>query len=274
MTHQVHHYCSTSVFLSIIAKKQIWLTALSQSNDHLEGKWMLQHWLDLFDRSNEPNRHLLKKGARIAVENTLYHNIALGTCFSEDSDLLSQWRGYADDGAGFSISFDKSGLEDLAAEDKSGLSLSMSKISYGYINITETNLVVKILSDAFGEDAKKYREGNDGVGDLKLRFTPEKYKIQKDAARRLFTVKNRAFSEEKEWRLFAYDSISNLRGVEFRESRGAISPFVKLAIPINIIRGVTLGPTNKTPIKIIEEALKVYGIECHVSRSSASYRAS
>lgn len=233
---------------------------------------MLRYWLDLFERSNDPKRRLEKKGAQLAVENTLYHYVALGTCFSEEGDLLSQWRGYAGDGTGFSISFDKAALAAIASKSADTLPLTMSKVYYGEKDIEQTNEVEKILHEAFGEDAAKYRQGPNGIGNVLLRFTPEKHKKQQRAARSLFTIKNDAFSEECEWRLFTFESISKLSGVEFRESRGVLSPFVRLKLPVDAIRGVTLGPTNKTPIKTVKDALKTYGIDCHVSRSSASYR--
>lgn len=274
MVEIVHHYCSPSVFLSLIKHKQLWLTSLSQSNDHLEGTWMLRYWLDLFTRSKDASKRLEKRGAQIAVETVLSHNVALGTCFSEDGDLLSQWRGYAVDGTGFSVGFDKEGLEKIASRPELTPNLSMMKVSYGYQDMEQVNDVVRALHAAFGDDAKKYQEGGDGTGSMSLEFTPEKHEAQKDAARSLFTVKNGAFAEEREWRLFAFESIRKIVGVEFRESRGVLSPFIKLDIPADLIRCVRLGPTNKTSRRVIEEALKVSAIDCPVYTSNASYRGS
>jgi hypothetical protein len=51
----------------------------------------------------------------------------LGFCLSEDGDLLSQWRGYADDATGVSIGFSKDYLKQFAeasrGQEKSGFSL-------------------------------------------------------------------------------------------------------------------------------------------------------
>ncbi|MCL1627248.1 DUF2971 domain-containing protein [Roseibaca sp. V10] len=272
MVGQVHHYCSASVFLSFIKNKEIWLTALSQSNDHLEGTWMLRKWLELFDRSKDQDKTLKKKGARFAVETILDMYVALGTCFSEERDLLSQWRGYAADGTGFSISFDKEALTALASNSTETLPLTMSKVYYGHKDNKQSNEVIRILNDAFGEDAEKYKEYPDGIGDRQLAYTREKFKQQKNATRLLFTIKNEAFAEEREWRLFTFESVSKIKGVEFRESRGVLSPFVKFKIPVEAIRGITLGPTNKTPLKTIKNALQIHGITCPVSPSNASYR--
>lgn len=271
MVRDVHHYCSPSVFLSLIKNKELWLTSLSQSNDLLEGTWMLRHWLEKFN-SSDPKQRLRRRGAQLSVESILHHNVALGVCFSEESDLLSQWRGYAQDGSGFSVTFDKAKLQRFAADFDGGTPLALSKIAYGYKDLERTNDVVRLLHGAFGADADKYQEGKDGFGSMSLEFTPEKHRQQREAARSLFSVKNEAFAEEKEWRLFVFDSIDSIKSVEFRESRNVLSPFIRVRIPTDVVLGVTLGPTNRTPISMVEAALKVHNIDGWVARSNASYR--
>jgi hypothetical protein len=43
----------------------------------------------------------------------LQYFFAVGFCLSEEGDLLSQWRGYADDGCGVAIGFESSFFSDL-----------------------------------------------------------------------------------------------------------------------------------------------------------------
>lgn len=270
MIDEIHHYCSPSVFLSLIKNKELWLTSLSQSNDKLEGTWMLHHWLERFRA--DPSKRLLRRGAQFAIERVLRENVALGVCFSEDRDLLSQWRGYAQDGAGFSVTFDSEKLQRLARDSGGGSPLALAKISYGYQDVVEVNEIARKLFSAFGEDAEKYHEGPDGYGTMSLSFTPEKRQQQKEVVRNLFTVKNGAFKEEREWRLFFYGSIDEIDNVEFRESRNILSPFVRLKVPANAIVGVTLGPTNRTSQTMVEAVLKTYEIKSWVRVSNASYR--
>lgn len=107
---------------------------------------------------------------------------------------------------------------------------------------------------------------------MSLSLTPEKTQRQKNAASDLFTVKNGAFKEELEWRLFLFGSRYEMKNIEFRESANLISPFIRLPIPADIIVGVTLGPTNPTPMDLIETLLEKNGLESWVKRSRASYR--
>ncbi|MFP5478666.1 MAG: hypothetical protein ACLGIE_03095 [Alphaproteobacteria bacterium] len=136
----------------------------------------------------------------------------------------------------------------------------------------QINALIKNLNDVFGSDAEKYQESPDGLGSVSLEFTREKHERQRSTARELFTVKNGAFREEREWRLFVYDSMSNISDVEFRESRGTLSPYVRLKVPVDAIVGVTLGPTNKTSEAMVKAALEAYEVDAWVKRSNASYR--
>ncbi|MCU0821066.1 MAG: hypothetical protein MUC95_01155, partial [Spirochaetes bacterium] len=66
----------------------------------------------------------------------------------------------------------------------------------------------KKLAEAFLEDARKYSE-HDGLGSLHIDFGKDgsKHAVYEDAARSLYTVKNGAFKEEKEWRIFMFKNV-------------------------------------------------------------------
>ncbi|MEF3048752.1 DUF2971 domain-containing protein [Pseudotabrizicola sp. L79] len=152
MTEELTYYCGEHVFLSFLKSKQLWLTSLSQSNDAAEGHWMRHYWLDLFKRE----QRLERQGAALCMDTASHDRLALGVCFSEERDLLSQWRGYAADGAGFSITFYREALEAVANEHPAS-KLQLTKIAYGYQDFEEINAIVRVLHDAFGEDARLYK---------------------------------------------------------------------------------------------------------------------
>lgn len=124
----LYHYCSLSAFTSITSSKEIRLTDLLKSNDYLEGTWLF----DTIDASlyllnikfqeylapdwpvalqSEESRNKLFSEFRQyvnAARKKQRDNYAFyGFCLSEEEDLLSQWRGYADDGQGVAIGFSK-----------------------------------------------------------------------------------------------------------------------------------------------------------------------
>jgi hypothetical protein len=270
MTEELTYYCGEHVFLSFLENKQLWLTSLSQSNDAAEGHWMRNYWLDLVKRE----RRLERRGAALCMDTASHDRLALGVCFSEERDLLSQWRGYAADGAGFSITFYREALEAVAINHPAS-KLQLTKIAYGYQDLEEINDIVRVLHNAFGEDARLYNESN-GTGSMALDFGPngEKHAKYENAAKSLFTAKNGAFSEEKEWRLFTYGNLSSISGVKLRGTGKAISPYIPITIPTEAVSQVTLGPTNQTPRHVLEFALAHNGLsEVSLRASKASYQA-
>lgn len=274
MADELTYYCDEHVFLSFLQTKKLWLTSLTQSNDSAEGRWMRDHWLNLFLRDQSEAKRLQRRGAAICMDAASQDRFALGVCFSEERDLLSQWRGYAADGAGYSITFRRQALDGVASAHASS-ELELTKIAYGNQDFDEINAIVRVLHDAFGEDAKLYDERN-GTGAISLDFGPhgEKHKRYQEAARSLFRVKNGAFREEKEWRLFTFGCLSSMGGVQLRGTGKAISPYIPIEIPAEAVSQVTLGPKNQTPQEVLKFALKQNGLSKVVVRtSSASYQA-
>jgi hypothetical protein len=274
MTEELTYYCSERVFLSFLETKKLWLTSLTQSNDSAEGRWMRNYWLDLFLKERSEEIRLQRRGAALCMDTASHDRYALGVCFSEERDLLSQWRGYAADGAGYAITFYREALERVA-KDHPESKLELTKIAYGEQDFDEINAIVRVLHEAFGEDAKLYSESN-GTGNIALDFGPngEKHLKYEEAARSLFTAKNGAFREEKEWRLFTYGKLSSIGGVKLRGTGKAISPYIPITIPEDALSQVTLGPTNQTPRHVLEFALKHNGLSRVAIRTSgASYQA-
>jgi len=130
MVEYLSHYCGARVFLPFLSSKKLWLTALSQSNDSLEGKWMRQHWIDRVPRADAKAR-TKKRGMGTVLDVATHDKVALGICFSEEDDLLSQWRGYADNGSGFSLAFHKEVLGKIPEVSEPDGSLKLLKIAYG-----------------------------------------------------------------------------------------------------------------------------------------------
>ena len=118
----VYHYCSIETFFSIITTKKLWLTYSNNTNDYLENRWIDTSINDyVFQNINDKNRELFQKTLQNYQINKVPPFIC---CFSEDGDMLSQWRAYANNGLGVSIGFNvKYFMESL-------------NIKYGFPNAT------------------------------------------------------------------------------------------------------------------------------------------
>ena len=123
------HYCSNEAFLSILRTRELWLSDFSLSNDHLEGKWLRKL---LTERWSKQNLYPLEYERLTAhVDAVIDTFVAGGFCLSEEDDLLSQWRGYADNGAGVSIGFEGSYLEKISGEEDQPSLVELRQVVYG-----------------------------------------------------------------------------------------------------------------------------------------------
>lgn len=126
----LYHYCSTETLVSIVTNRTIRLSSLTLSNDSQEGLLILDIFLQLAKEAG------LSGGDLSRFENSLRTAYDLfdghGFCLSEQGDLLSQWRGYADDGRGVCIGFNKPYLEKLGSSlrETGKRNFSLKKLIY------------------------------------------------------------------------------------------------------------------------------------------------
>jgi hypothetical protein len=106
----LYHYCPLQGFMGILQSKSFWLGQLSTMNDYMEHSWLkkialerldeLQAESRLLDATEQAMRTRFYSALQIQLQ-TVAHFDPYCACFSEDGDVLSQWRAYADDGRGF-----------------------------------------------------------------------------------------------------------------------------------------------------------------------------
>ena len=196
----LYHYCSNSAFFSIVTNKTVRLSYLPLSNDFYEGNWIQKILRDAFDRVglSENDIEYLTEFA----QGWRSEKLEFGLCLSEEGDLLSQWRGYAEDGQGMCIGFNQDYLEKLCE----GSELRLVKMRYEYEDKVET-LVRQIERD-------KQEVEKEGV---KIEFLQNPYCnniLDKHFMVVILdkyyweTLKNPAFGEEKEGLFFLLVDLS------------------------------------------------------------------
>jgi Protein of unknown function (DUF2971) len=283
----IYHYCSNASFLSIISTRSIWASEFSLSNDLLEGKWIRRVFSDCCDERKIPEDE--RTGLLVMLDALSEYIGAAGFCMSEESDLLSQWRAYSDNACGVSIGFNSDYLEllsDLKRKRDDEFNAALRQVEY------EAERQKALIKDAL-----EHIFSHSGKGAFErltlLTNTPEKEKERKDAILslglamfllfpNLYSFKNPAFREEREWRLISLVTPANtsqgfdIDRMDFRPLLDRIIPYRTIAledIGKNAIAEVVLGPRNITPERVVEAALMRYGWgKIPVRRSSASYR--
>ncbi|WP_165505272.1 DUF2971 domain-containing protein [Rhizobium leguminosarum] len=278
-----YHYCSASAFFHIIKNKSVWLSSLTASNDSMEGKWLSNiigiaaHRWGISEFERPP---------LISLVRDIEHNLdCLGFCMSEAADSLSQWRGYADDGAGFGIGFSDTFIEEFTDPD--------DPLVFAQKIVYKVEDQLKLLEPISAQIVQAIRDGafsSAGRGGLlgPVKTDEEReteQKRYKEAHGRLFKaitsdiqlffkIKNAAFSEEQEWRLSRM-AIKPLNDLEFRVTGPKVIPYLEQSFAeINDpITDVLIGPKNPNPKDVVIGFLARHGFDhVFVDTSGASYR--
>lgn len=208
----LYHYCSLSAFTSITSSKEIRLTDLLKSNDYLEGKWLYEaidfalnslkaQWrqhpvLDkLEDLQLEESRNLLFSVFCKYIEQTQTNQTAndafYGFCLSEEKDLLSQWRGYADDGQGVAIGFSKEFFQSICDPLPENPLIGFNSVKYS------SEELLQFLADEMSSFILLIKNPEN----IALPEESSKLRLSKDS----IFFKNHSFKEEKEWRFVFRD---------------------------------------------------------------------
>ncbi|MFA9378346.1 MAG: DUF2971 domain-containing protein [Lachnotalea sp.] len=316
----LYHYCGNIKCFSILQSKTIRLCDIRKSNDYNE---LQIFYPDIFNcvlksymNNPFPLTYSGKKDIDAMMEllefsqslwedrflNGDFSNFVM--CFSEGSDSLSQWRGYADYGKGCCLGFSHDLLQQYCLNSKGVLRLE--KVEY----ITDEQVVSmaeKYSNEALMElrtlrqwivDNMTYKnEDPDTDGLLSFNFNCLLENLINDSLK----YKSIGFNEENEWRLFlsnhAYkqpgwvcgneqidlgpngfaETIAYLKNkIEFNITSDDIIPYLPIKFSEfrnNPIEELWLGPKNKISKSDIELFIKQSGYEnMNVIYSNISYR--
>lgn len=295
----VYHYCSESVFKEIIQKKTLRFSDITRSNDSAELRWITKHIEPAFtEELNKAKENALFKEVYQTIDltklfkemnNAFFHEAIYGkdnffwyfvSCLSLEGDMLSQWRGYADDGKGFSIGFNREIFEKYYTSGFNYLSIHSGKVEY------DEQKHIVIVKDCM----RKLFAG--------LLSAAEKSSICDDVICHAFFdcfqalivksvfIKNPFFHEEKEWRMgvgtfrkscnskYIYLVRNNVREkyrLNYRNKNGVNILYFDLKFTPDTIERIILGPKNKMDLSELDILLKDNGIKCKIDKSEGTY---
>lgn len=260
------HYTSQTGLMGIISSEKIWATNIKFLNDEQE----CQHAIGLIKEivptskitSVHPD-HAVYKQYVSALENDLdliddYLTQHVFTfSFSQETDLLSQWRGYCSEDNGFCLVFN---IEEIFKQIKFEFD---KKEKYELDNVYLIACIYKKedkekrIKNVLNKYWSRYLSASDETGkksiieDLLLEI-------------RLFAsyFKHPSFSEEKEKRIIVILNYAADSDLKFREGRFSLIPYIELPISKGSINRICIGPTlNKELSKRALETFleKIYG---------------
>lgn len=312
----IYHYCSIDTFLNIIKNSTIRMSDVGKSNDYMETKWLLDYFEDEVIRQYQENPIKLNDGyicglndietikflVRNEKEKMLKATDQLFyiSCFSENGDKLSQWRGYADDGNGVSIGFKTKGLRSLSENEEL---LILRKVTYPSKKTTPNEIMdyaKEFLSDIYNALI------NNETKDIFLNRNSSSYVLMLSSIiLQLDSVfyKNPEFQEEEEWRLVLNDELSKYgtdwnywyndekentlgefnqcfpKGLEFKSTRKKIISYFDLSFKgrkDEIIDKIIIGPKSEIEESDVHQVLSYYGYnasnDISIEKSKSTYR--
>lgn len=250
----VYHYCSVEAFLNIIQSSTLWLSDVLKSNDSKEETWIREKINDKIEKllTEIDLRALEAWQTWSQINNTLSGTIYV-SCFSQQKDCLSQWRGYAQDGQGMAIGFSKEFLQILNRP----YSLKFDRIIY------KERIQNKFISKIVNENIKKMTRT--GVGHAALELTSN-YMLD------FPLYKNPSFEDENEWRIILLSNPDHQGNGSFRDfkflapkfrvNNGSIISYIEMDfsnIKNDFIKEIWIGPKSKIIKKDIVNLLAAEG---------------
>jgi Protein of unknown function (DUF2971) len=278
----LYHYCSNDAFLSIIQTGRIRLSSLPLSNDSMEGKLVGKLLSKLV-----PNK-ILKKKIRQQFQETIEHidnhYMGFGFCLTTLNDRLSQWRGYADNGSGVAIGFSRKYLNQLITQNSIyHPTLAFKKVIYDSKTQKDTikpiaKEMIDLINnhDALGSGLEPLNaednntESSEASKIIPFRDTHADLTSNTFYRNNMFILKHSGFKEEHEWRLVTtYLAQHIIENLLYRSHTTGITPYLEINLEnsvsrkndLPIIEKVILGPKNKTPKTVFDQALNSIKID-------------
>lgn len=287
---ELFHYTGLPGLIGILQNRGgLWANDVRCMNDTGElalGERILEDALN--SASDFPSFSLL---ARLRLHPAYLSAQVFGVCFSRNPDLLSQWRAYADDGAGFAIGFNTEKLKclQLQVEGKPlDLGTRMSLVPMLYDEEKQQECAKRLVRETLVELHRVGRtELHDAEAQMLATVVAANFKTF------ALSCKSSAFREELEHRLavgFLQDSIlpygksprATTPRCKFRAGRYGITPYVELRVPDGEIERTlsrfVIGPrqpTQDTEAKLRMLLANVGVIEWSsfpIENASATYR--
>lgn len=217
----LYHYCSNDKCFSILKSRSLRLSDIQKSNDYRELNLFFPRLIyeveDIYKNKPFPFRYndYIDEQAFFEMTKSSYYywreQFSSGkfsnyvVCFSEYADSLSQWRGYADNGKGCCLGFSKKVLTDYC--NKNNDVLRLEKVEY--LSDRQITNRIHIAAIACVDAIRDMRgwivdnmtyDDNDPDTDKLLHYNFDGFieNVFIDSLQ----FKSKAFSEEKEWRIF------------------------------------------------------------------------
>jgi hypothetical protein len=211
--YDLYHYTTASGFFGIASSGALWASNYSYLNDSLETKY-------LFSLIQKELRVLIQREGSPRIDSRIFDIETFGpsreSCFicsfSENGDQLSQWRGYAE--GGYSIGFPSGILESV--QGSTPFQIARCIYDEEIAKSVATHLAEILLEEI-----------SNVVDEAELRKLLSKHRLFAWKLSPFF--KHPSFAEEKEWRVFRFES-HYAEGILRRPSSAGLISYVNIPV--------------------------------------------
>jgi hypothetical protein len=253
---RLYHYTDVGGLIGILSSSSLWATNLRFMNDaeELAHSWrlMLEVLHEVKGRARSPAQVELIEEIELAARSKWagYPDF-YATSFTENGDLLSQWRAYGSSGGGYAIGFDAAQLVDASFRH------------------TQSNRILNRVIYDEQSQLQMLRATADRMLELFATVDPASAAVTSAMAGLfaalgeivgfVFSFKDPAWAEELEWRAVRTVPADERDEVYFRPHGGIPVPYVTLAVGNDTdgklpIREIVVGPRadSETAVRSIE----------------------
>lgn len=247
----LYHYTSLAGLIGVLDTGELWASELRSLNDTTE----LTRGLDLLARaaSEHPNSASDDQVRRQFVEwieqRSGYGPMMFAAAFTEEGNLLSQWRGYCPAGAGVSFGVSYAHITACASANR----FRLGKCIYEPVRQKE---LARIFTDLVLEAARV--EGPNTRLDPSQSYHSTFYRLEEQVLHWCALMKHDAFRAEMEWRAVSEAHVDYVRGtgasIRYRVGSSMLIPYVGFSlrnvagiVPVDtLITGPTPHPDRAT----------------------------
>ena len=212
----IYHYTTQKGILGIISDRVMWATQVHFLNDknevYLAFKLLDRQLQKKIDKLQNPANKNLLRDIRTGLRNVDQWHICIAS-FCEHGDLLSQWRGYGNQGKGYAIGFNLEKLRKIARKQ----SFILWPCVYNITLQTElVNYLIESWCENFFDKDVNHEEMVSFVHTSVCQLAP--------------IIKDDGFSEEQEWRLVSQVLTNKSPLFAFREGAYSLIPYLNFKI--------------------------------------------
>jgi hypothetical protein len=261
----LYHYTTLAGLLGIIATRDIWANHTQYLNDKRE----FRHAIDVIKEEIALMKNMIEHAphkARLDEMETAIQGLgSMNVCvcsFSEQPDMLSQWRAYGE-GAGFCIGFSGAFLKALSKENDCWL------VRCIYDEAEQRAWMQTLTKDVIQEHLVRNVDDLDDEG-----WSVPGGNLVAYLNRYAPILKHKSFAEEKEWRIISRPLSS--RRLEFRPGRSMLIPYYRFPLGTSPspfrIEEIIVGPTPHPDesLQSLKSFLLKHGLKTTGARSTTT----